>query len=307
MELYVVGSKKDFNEEQLKRLEGLGQLIFIEEVKDKYNEQYVTSNEEKIIVLDPDLVGWEFPNDLIEKINNLKAICLMSTAFNYIDIDFCNEKGIVVTNVPKYSTNSVAEYASFLMMAVARKLPLQMKNGPKDDYADTYCGTQVRDKKIGIIGLGTIGTRVAEILTGMGMEVLYWSRTKRDSRFKYVELEELFKSVDFIFPTFSINEDTLKIITDSLINSMKPSASIISIVGTDCMNKELVLNKVKENQLYGFAFESDKESINDYEGNVMITPHYAWYTKDSLENCIEIWVQSVEGIAKGNLVNVVKN
>ena len=128
MEIYVIGSKKDFNEQQIKRLEKLGKLLFIEEVKDKYKEEYVNSKEEKILVIDPDMIGWEFPNDLIDKIPNLKAISLMSTSYSYVDIDYCNKNGIVVTNVPKYSTDSVAEYACFLMMALARKLPIQMKN-----------------------------------------------------------------------------------------------------------------------------------------------------------------------------------
>ena len=139
------------------------------------------------------------------------------------------------------------------------------------------------------------------------MNVSYWSRKSRDNRFNYEGLEELFKTSDFIFPTFLINDETKKIITDDLINSMKNSSSIISIVGTDCFNKDLVLNKVKNNELYGFAFESGTENMNNFEGNVMITGPYAWYTKEALENCIEIWVKSVEGVATGNVVNRVLN
>ena len=307
MEIYVVGSKSDFNEDQMKRLQNLGDLFFIEEVKDKYNEKYVNSNAEKILVIDPDLMGWELKNDLIDKIPNLKAICLMSTSYSYIDIDYCNKKGIVVTNVPKYSTDSVAEYACFLMISLARKLPIQMKNSFKEDFSAKYMGTQIKNKKVGIIGLGSIGTRLAEILKGMGMNVSYWSRKSRDNRFQYEELKELFSTSDFIFPTFLINEETKKIISDDLINSMNNSASIISIVGTDCLNKELVLNKVKNNELYGFAFESGNENMNNYEGNIMITAPYAWYTKEALDNCIEIWVQSVEGVSTGKIVNRVIN
>ena len=307
MEIYVVGSKSDFNEDQMKRLQNLGDLFFIEEVKDKYNEKYIKRNAEKILVIDPDLMGWELKNDLIDKIPNLKALCLMSTSYSYVDIDYCNKNNIIVTNVPKYSTESVAEYACFLMMAIARKLPIQMKNGFKEDFSAKFMGTQINNKKVGIIGLGTIGTRLAEVLSGMGMNVSYWSRKSRDNRFNYEGLEELFKTSDFIFPTFLINDETKKIITDDLINSMKNSSSIISIVGTDCFNKDLVLNKVKNNELYGFAFESGTENMNNFEGNVMITGPYAWYTRESLENCIEIWVKSVEGVATGNVVNRVLN
>ena len=306
MEICVVGLRDDFTKEQIKRLQNLGKLIFVEETDNKFNEQYINSKEEKILVLDPDIVHWKFPNDLIARIPNLKAICLMSTSYRFIDIDYCNKNNIIVTNVPKYATDSVAEYACFLMMAVARKLPIQIKSNFKEEFSADFLEKQIKGKKAGIVGLGTIGTRLAEVLTGMGMEVSYWSRNSRDKRFKYKELEELFKTSDFIFPTFSINDETRKIITDDLINSMKKTSSIITTLTTTCLNFDLILNKVKNNELYGFAFESNKDNLYDFDGNVMVTAQYAWYTKESLENCVEIWVQSVEGVATGNIVNRVQ-
>lgn len=307
MKIYVIGEKKDFNENQIKRLQELGTMVYIEEIKDKYNEEYTKDEEEKILVVDPDKINWELKNDLIDKISNLKGICLMSTSYSYVDVNYCNKKGIIVTNVPKYSTDSVTEYACFLMMAIARKLPMQIKNNFKEEFTEKYLQTQIKNAKVGIIGLGSIGKRLAEILKGLGLDILYWSRNSRDNRFKYNELEDIFKSADFIFPTFAINEETKKIISEELINSMKKSASIISIVGTDCLNKELIINKVKNNELYGFAFESAEDSLNNYDGNIMITAPYAWYTEEALENCIEIWVQSIEGVATGKIVNSVNN
>lgn len=306
MEVYVIGKKKDFTNEQIERLEKIGNLNFIEEKHDMYNSEYVKSKEDKIIALDPDFTDWKFPNDLIDKIQNLKGICLMTTSYSYIDLEFCSKKNIIVTNVPKYSTDSVAEYACSLMMSIARKLPLQIKNGLKEDFSSKYLQMQVKGKKAAIIGLGSIGTRIAEILAGIGMDVTYWSRKSRNDKFEYKELTEIFKTADFIFPTFSVNEETKEIITDELINSMKSTSSIVSIIGTDIFNTDLIFNKVKNNELYGFAFEESNSDLNNYEGNIMVTSPYAWYTKESLENCIEIWVQSIEGVNVGEIVNQVK-
>ena len=307
MEIYIVENKTEFSEDQVKRLQALGKLYWLEGLKDIESGICLNSNEEKILVLNPDIIGWQFSNNAIDNMPNLKAICLKSTSYSYVDLEYCGKKGIIVTNVPKYSTDSVAEYACFLMMALARKLPIQLKSNFKEEFSSKNLEKQIKDKKVGIIGLGTIGTRLAEVLTGIGMNVSYWSRNSRDNRFQYEELEELFKTADFIFPTFLINDETKKIISDDLINKMKESASIVSMVGTDCLNKELVLNKVKNNELYGFAYESSTENMNSFEGNIMITPQYAWYTKEALDNCIEIWVQSVEGAATGNVVNRVTN
>lgn len=306
MEVYVIGKKKDFTKEQIGRLEKIGTLNFIEEKHDMYNSEYVKSKESKIIAIDPDYTDWKFPNDLIDKIQNLKGICLMTTSYSYIDLNFCSKRNIVVTNVPKYSTDSVAEYACFLMMAIAKKLPLQIKNDLKEDFSSRYLQMQVKGKKAAIIGLGSIGTRIAEILDGIGMDVIYWSRKSRNNKFEYKELSEIFKTADFVFPTFSVNEETKKIITDELINSMKSTSSIVSIVGTDIFNTDLIFNKIKNNELYGFAFEESNSNLNNYEGNIMVTSPYAWYTKEALENCIEIWVQSIEGINMGEIVNQVK-
>lgn len=306
MEVYVIGEKKDFTKEQIRRLEEIGTLNFIEEKHDMYNSEYVKSNEKKIIAVDPDFTDWKFPNDLIEKIPNLKGICLMSTSYSYIDLEFCSKRNIIVTNVPKYSTDSVAEYACFLMMSIARKVPLQIKNDLREDFSNTYLQMQVKRKKAAIVGLGSIGTRIAEILDGIGMDVIYWSRKSRNDKFEYKELSEIFKTADFIFPAFSVNEETKKIITDQLINLMKSTSSIISIIGTDIFNTDLIFDKIKNNELYGFAFEKSNSNLNNYEGNVMVTSPYAWYTKEALENCIEIWVQSIEGLNMGRIVNQVK-
>lgn len=306
MEVYVIGEKKDFTKEQIRRLEEIETLNFIEEKHDMYNSEYVKSNETKIIAVNPDFTDWKFPNDLIEKIPNLKGICLMSTSYSYIDLEFCSKRNIIVTNVPKYSTDSVAEYACFLMMSIARKVPLQIKNDLREDFSNTYLQMQVKRKKAAIVGLGSIGTRIAEILDGIGMDVIYWSRKSRNDKFEYKELSEIFKTADFIFPAFSVNEETKKIITDQLINLMKSTSSIISIIGTDIFNTDLIFDKIKNNELYGFAFEKSNSNLNNYEGNVMVTSPYAWYTKEALENCIEIWVQSIEGLNMGRIVNQVK-
>lgn len=306
MEIYIIANKNNFTNEQIERLGAIGDIKFIEEKHDMYNSEYTNSNEPKVIAIDPDLTDWSFPNDLIEKIPNLKGICLMTTSYSYIDLEFCKKRNIAVTNVPKYSTDSVAEYACFLMMALARKMPLQFKNNLKEDFSENYLQLQVKGKKVGIIGLGSIGTRLGELLKGMGMNVAYWSKNTRNDKFEYQELDEIFKTADFIFPTFLINDETKNIITDDLINSMKNTSSIISIIGTDVFNKELILNKVKTKELYGFAFENANDDLNNYEGNVMVTSPYAWYTKQALENCIEIWTQSIEGIVNNKIANQVQ-
>lgn len=306
MEIYVINKKDGFTKEQLERINKLGKVIFIEEEHDMYNAQYTKSLEPKMIVLNPDITGWKFPVDLISKIPNLKGICLQTTGFSFIDLEYTKNNNIVVTNVPNYSTQSVSEYACFLMLSVARKLPMQFKNFGAQDFISENLQRQIKGKTAGIVGLGHIGTRIAEILKEMGMNVIYWSRKSRNDNFEYTELDELFSKSDFIFPTLLINDETKKIITDELINKMKINSSFINIAGREITNHELLIEKANKNEIYGYAFEHGGDNINNYKGNIMVTSEYAWYTKEALENAIEIWTKSIEGLAIGNIVNEVK-
>lgn len=138
MEIYVINKKEDFTKEQIERINKLGEVIFIEKEHDMYNSEYVKSLEPKMIALNPDLTGWNFPVDLISKIPNLKGICLATTSFKFIDLEYTKNNNIIITNVPNYSTESVAENACFFMLALARKFPIQIKNPEIQDFTDKY-------------------------------------------------------------------------------------------------------------------------------------------------------------------------
>lgn len=303
MNIYITSRKDNIKKEQRDILESLGNVIYLEKIFELDSAPYLNDEEEKVLALDPDFYDWNLQNAHIDKVKNLKGICLQTTSYSWIDVDYCKSKGIVVTNIPKYSTTAVSEYAIFLMMSLARKLPLQIKNNFKCEYNSEMLMESLEDKTIGIIGLGSIGNAIAEKCKGIGMNVMYWSRNSKNDNFSYVEIEELFKEVDYIFPTLLSNDETKKIITDELINSMKETSSFISIVHGDLYNHNLILEKVKKGEISGYAFEENEKDMRDYVGNVMVTSCYAWYTKEALENLVEIWIDSIKGITNGNVVN----
>ena len=305
MKLYITIKKTSLLDKQVEMLESLGDVIYMEELFTLDDALYLSDDDEKILAIDPDFYNWNLTNEHIDKIKNLKGICLDTTSFSWVDLDYCAKKGIPVTNVPKYSTDAVAEYAVFMMMALAKKLPLQLKNDFKCDYSNQYMMSNIACKKVGVIGLGNIGTAIAEMCNNMGMKVSYWSARSRNDKFKYMELDKLFRESDFIFPVFLSNDETRKIITDELINSMKDSASFVSIVHDDLYNHNLILDKVSSGELYGYAFEENDSDIKSFKGNVFVTSQYAWYTKEAMDNLTVIWLDSIKGVAKGKYVNKV--
>lgn len=307
MNIYITYERSFFTEKQIENLSKYAKLIFLEGYFDLDSAEYLKDDEEKILMADPEWYHWNLRKDHISKIKNLKAICINTTAFDWIDGEYCNNNGIIVTHTPKYSTDSVAEYAIFLMMCLAKKLPIQIKTNYKMEYNHEMLNTEIRGKTVGIIGLGTIGTRIAELCSNLGMKVIYWSKNKKENSYQRVEVDEIFKKADYIIPTFATNDETRKLITDERIEMMSGNNLINIIINpVEIYNHNLVLEKAGKNEI-GYAFEIyDDKTLNDFKGNVMATAPYSFYTKESIDRLVELWCNNTIGILNNNLQNVVK-
>lgn len=307
MKIYITYKKDRFTKEQIKNLQAVGETIFLEDFFDLDNAPYLKEDEEKILVVDPDWYNWDINANHLSKIKNLKGVCLATTAFDWIDLEYCKENNILVTNVPKYSTDSVAEYAIFLMMALAKKFPMQLKKDYKMEYSKSMLTTEIRNKTLGILGLGTIGSKIAELGSSLGMNVIYWNRTKKDCNYKSVDLETIFTTADFIIPTFATNEETKKLISDDLINKMNNNA-LINVINnpTEIYNHELLIKRAEEGKVsYAFEIYDDGKKMYDYKGNIMATAPYAFYTKESIERLLDIWTKNAIAIANNSLQNII--
>lgn len=307
MKIYITYKKDRFTKEQIKNLQAVGETIFLEDFFDLDNAPYLKEDEEKILVVDPDWYNWDINANHLSKIKNLKGVCLATTAFDWIDLEYCKENNILVTNVPKYSTDSVAEYAIFLMMALAKKFPMQLKKDYKMEYSKSMLTTEIRNKTLGILGLGTIGSKIAELGSSLGMNVIYWNRTKKDCNYKSVDLETIFTTADFIIPTFATNEETKKLISDDLINKMNNNA-LINVINnpTEIYNHELLIKRAEEGKIsYAFEIYDDGKKMYDYKGNIMATAPYAFYTKESIERLLDIWTKNAIAIANNSPQNII--
>lgn len=306
MNIYITYERTFFTEEQIKKLSKYGKLIFLENYFDLDNVQYLQDNDEKILMVDPEWYNWNLRKEHISKIKNLKAISIDTTAFDWIDWKYCKDNNIIVTHTPKYSTDSVAEYAIFLLMCLAKKLPIQIKTNYKMEYNNEMLNTEIKNKTVGIIGLGTIGTRVAELCDNLGMKVIYWSKSLKDNKYKRVEIDDIFKNADFIIPTFATNEETRKIITDERIEMMSGNSFINIIINPiQIYNHNLMIKKAENNEI-SYAFEIyDDKTLNDYKGNIMATAPYSFYTKESIDRLVELWCDNTVGIINNNLQNLI--
>lgn len=306
MKIYITYERTFFTEKQIKELNKFGELIFLESYFDLDKANYLNDEEEKILMADPEWYKWNLRKEHISKIKNLKGICINTTAFDWIDWQYCKDNEIIVTHTPKYSTDSVAEYAIFLLMCLAKKLPIQIKTNYKMEYNHEMLNTEIKGKTVGIIGLGTIGTRVAELCDNLGMKVIYWSKSSKENNYNRVEIDDIFKNADYIIPTFATNEETRKIISDDRIKMMNGNSLINIIINpVEIYNHRLVLEKAEKDEI-SYAFEIyDNTTLNDYKGNVMATAPYSFYTKESIDRLVSLWCDNTMSILSDNPNNVV--
>lgn len=307
MKIYITYTKNSFTDEQIIELNRIGEVIFLENIFNLDNAPYLNDDSEKILMVDPDWYNWDINSNHLSKIKNLKGICLSTTAFDWIDLDYCKNNNISVCNIPKYSTDSVAEYAVFLMMSLAKKFPIQMNTDYKMDYSNYMLTTEIRNKTVGIIGLGTIGTKIADICQALGMSVIYWNRSEKKNNYKKVDLKTIFKEADFIFPAFATNDETSKLITDDLINTMNGNA-FINVVNNprELYNHDLFIKRAENEEIsYAFELYGNEKKMYEYKGNIMATAPYAFYTKEAIARLVSIWCDNAKGLINNKLQNIV--
>lgn len=303
MKIFIISPNAEsmFSKDHHDVLSAAGDVTIFSEIKpfDQLAELY-EGNEPRIVAVDPDFSEWKFPNEVIDKIPNLKAIVLQTTSFSWMDVEHAAQKDIPVVDLRGFSSIAVAEWATFMALAVARRVPVVIKDDWKLDY-EKHRGFEMRGKTAGIVGLGNIGTAIAENMAGLGMNVQYWSRNSEDARFKKVSLEDVIKTSDVIFVSLAINAETRGLITDDMLNTIKPTSVLVNITEIGAIyNNESLLKLVADGKVGGYAFEDEKGPFGKYEGNVWNGPALGWCTNESMSKNAQQWVEAIVAATKGD-------
>ncbi len=304
MNLYIYGLESDFTKYQLQTLNNkFTKVIF------SNNDNYdivIHDHEPKVLALDPDISGWGLSNEIITQIPNLKAICLQTTGYEWVDGSFCREHNIPITNVPHYASISVAEKCIFMALALAKRFPLYLREGGMS-YAPQFIGDELWNRPTDIIGFGEIGHALAKRLEGLigDKEICYYSHNQDDQNFHYLPFEDMLAKSEFMFVTISKNPDSIALF-DDLSKFNKHMKIIVISNGFEEVTK-LLVEKCEKDELGGVAFESDDPAIlnHQYNGNIFVTPHNAHCTKEALKRMFEIWTNSIVSIANNNIINQV--
>jgi len=256
--------------------------------------------------------------EVIEHANKLKLLVINSTGYDKLDLDYLTKKGVKVCNVANFSTDSVAEQVFALLLSIGRKISLAQKDNkekPFEIFPDApehkkYLGFNLKDKTIGVIGTGNIGKRVCQIAQGFGMNVVAYNRSKKEiPGVQFKTLEEVLSESDVISLNIPLNNETEFLINEKTLNLMKSNVVIINtarekIIDTEALYNALIKNKISGAGLDIIDIKDKNHPIFKLE-NVIILPHAAWFTKESLSNIGEIIVTNVEGFISNNFKNLI--
>jgi D-lactate dehydrogenase len=298
---------------------------------------------ERSIALAPDaeiisvFIYSEVTREVIDAMPNLRMIATRSTGYDHIDMNACAERGIIVSNVPRYGENTVAEHAFGLILALSRKIYQAVLKTSRMDFSTTGLrGFDLKGKTLGVVGAGAIGMHVIRIGKGFGMDVLAYDTKEQQLLaevlgYRYVSLEELLSKSDVIslhvplLPStyHLINDDTIKFIKRGaiLINTARGAIidtgalvtalneGIIAGVGLDVLEGEETIKEEAQLLAETIPVEKLRTMVQNYallhRDNVIITPHIGFYSIEAEERIMDTTVSNIRAFREGNPENVV--
>jgi glycerate dehydrogenase len=256
----------------------------------------------------------------MDALPDLKYIGIIATGLDCVDLNAAKERGIVVTNVPTYANYSVAQLVFALTLELCYRIDLHTRCITEDLYwsKQPYNSFWLKPliglngKTLGIIGMGKIGERVAEIGKAFGMKVIAYDVVHREiPGVTWVELEELYKTSDVVTIHCPLLESTRGMINKKTLAMMKPTAFFINTSRGPLMVDQDVADALNNDVIAGAGLDvlgteppaPDNPLLK--AKNVIITPHIGWATLDSRKSLIDTAAQNYEAFLKGESLNVV--
>lgn len=316
MKITILVPKNEFNMSQQKQLALLGEIVYVSSRKKQlFGKLVKLARGTKILGADPDVFGgFEVAKKeltkLMDQLPNLKAVTLSTTSFSWVDLNYCKKRKIVVTNVPYYSTESVAEHILTLLFCLAKNVIINDREAQKKkgNWLKTGPGFELKGKTLGVIGLGHIGSRVADLGKAVGMKVIVWNRTsKKKKGVQMKTLNEVLAESDAISINLIDNKETHHFISAKEIKKMKNSVVVVNLAARQIIDEKAMAKALKKGQVVAYGYEGEDLDSGPLAkiNNAIGLQSFAWYTKEALERASEIWTKSIVATVKGRPINVV--
>lgn len=319
----------------LRRVCGDHDVVFVAEQLDATTAQLYKDADVISTFVHSDLSG-----SVLEHFEHLKFIATRSTGFDHIDLEYCNENAIPVSNVPVYGDHTVAEHVFALLLAISHNIPEAINRTRRGDFSQTGLrGFDLQGKTLGVIGTGNIGKRVVEIAQGFSMKVLACD-TKPDAAFAekhampYVDMQTLLEQSDCITLHVPGGKATEHLLSEKEFSRMKDGVVLINTARGTLVDVKALLRALAEGKVAAAGLDvlPDEPSIREeaemlrsffskkhdletlladhvllHMRNVIITPHSAFNTTEAVARILHTTVGNIECFMNAKPQNVVNS
>jgi len=278
--------------------------------------------------------------EIIDQMPNLKLITTMSTGFEHIDTEYCKEKGIIVSNVPTYGENTVAEHALALLLAISRKIYPSIKRTRQENEFKTDAslrGFDLKGKTIGILGAGHIGIHMARMCIALDMKVICYDpfpkhKLAEQMGFEWVSFEKLIADSKIISLHVPDNEHTHHMINKDVIEKMQNGVIIINTARGGLIDTHALAQGLDSGKIGGAGLDvlEDEGAIEEevqllkkehheswdhktflenhilmHKDNVLITPHNGFNSEEALKRILDTTIDNIRKYQEGNSQNLI--
>ena len=259
--------------------------------------------------------------DAISRLPELKYIGVLATGYNIVDVDAAASRGIVVTNIPSYSTMSVAQMAISLLLAIVQRVEHYADENRKGRWSrsEDFCYTdfplmELAGKRFGVVWFGHTGQATAKVASALGMKVGVFSskpQTELPAGYDKMDMDTLFKESDVVSLHCPLTDTTRHLVDSRRIETMKPSAILINTGRGPLIDEQAVADALREGRIYAAGMDvlgteppaADNPLLT--APRCFITPHIAWATKEARVRLMDIAVGNVAAFLSGKPQNVV--
>ena len=291
-----------------------------------YYPNTVTVEEVRERIADADIVVSNkapMRKESLQDAPNVKLICEFATGYDNVDIAYCKERGIKVANVVDYSTDMVAQHTFTLALTLLQKLPHYdnyVKSGvysAQDRFSNFDIPFyELAGKTWGIVGMGNIGRKVAQIATAFGCKVIFHSITGKSTCTAYpqVDKETLLKESDFLSLHCPLSDLSRNFIGTEELKKMKKSAVLINVARGPVVNNKDLYEALKVGEIMAAGLDViEKEPLEltnplselKDSNQIIITPHLAWASVEARTRCVDETAENIRAFIRGENRNVV--
>ena len=259
--------------------------------------------------------------ETINALPSLRYIGVLATGYNIVDTEAARARGVIVTNIPAYSTDSVAQMVFAHLLNICQQVQHHSEEVRRGRWAATpdFCFwdtplIELSGKKIGLVGLGHTGMKTARIAIAFGMEVYAYtskSHFQLPPEIKKMELDELFAECDIISLHCPLTEETREMVNARRIALMKPTAILINTGRGPLINEQDLADALNNGRIYAAGVDVLSQEPPRADNplltarNCYITPHIAWASTAARERLMQIALENVKAYQEGKPIHVV--